>query len=60
MWKIVRKDKHNTQDEEESWIKPMPLAQPLEIEQILDTQIVRKTWKKRIFAISGEVEELSY
>lgn len=33
----------NTQDEEEPWIKQIPMEQPLEIEQILDTHVAKKT-----------------
>ena len=33
----------DTQDEERAWIKQMPLAQPLDIEHILDTQVAKKT-----------------
>ena len=36
----------DTQDKEEPWIKKMPLEKPLEIEQILDTQVARKTRRK--------------
>lgn len=36
----------DTQNENDSWIKQMPPTNPLEIEQILDTQVARRTRRK--------------
>jgi len=36
----------NTTDEESSWVKQMPMAPPLGIERILDTQVARRTRRK--------------
>lgn len=38
--------KWDTQEESSSWMRQMTLAQPLEIEGILDTQVARRTWRK--------------
>jgi len=42
----VAEPPRNTTDEESSWVKQMPMAPPLEIEWILDTQVARRTRRK--------------
>lgn len=42
----LRKSTRSTQEDGEAWKRQMPYVQPPEIESILETQVVRRTWWK--------------
>jgi len=43
---VAAEPPRDTNDEESSWVRQMPMAPPLEIEQILDIQVARRTRRK--------------
>jgi len=43
---VAAEPPQDTNDEESSWVRQMPMAPPLEIERILDTQVARRTRRK--------------